>query len=124
MFGGVDWCVWGGMKQLTLATVGFERYAKTTRRAAFLRARARHLLRNCPELGAQVRTGDCAAPTAAVLARATDGTWTRWRSVTYVSGPHNRLTGGAGVIRTLGPSRKRWGPLAERERSQRRRTKR
>ena len=26
----------GGMKQLTLATVGFERYAKTTRRAAFL----------------------------------------------------------------------------------------
>ena len=25
-----------GMKQLTLATVGFERYAKTTRRAAFL----------------------------------------------------------------------------------------
>jgi IS5 family transposase len=24
------------MKQLTLATVGFERYAKTTRRAAFL----------------------------------------------------------------------------------------
>jgi transposase, IS5 family len=26
----------GGTKQLTLATVGFERYAKTTRRAAFL----------------------------------------------------------------------------------------
>ena len=26
----------GGMKQLTLAAVGFERYAKTTRRAAFL----------------------------------------------------------------------------------------
>src|ERR1700737_2350111 len=26
----------GGMKQLTLATTGFERYAKTTRRAAFL----------------------------------------------------------------------------------------
>jgi IS5 family transposase len=26
----------GGMKQLTLATAGFERYAKTTRRAAFL----------------------------------------------------------------------------------------
>jgi hypothetical protein len=26
----------GGMKQLTLATVGFERYAKTTRRSAFL----------------------------------------------------------------------------------------
>ena len=25
-----------GMKQLTLAAVGFERYAKTTRRAAFL----------------------------------------------------------------------------------------
>ena len=25
-----------GMKQLTLATAGFERYAKTTRRAAFL----------------------------------------------------------------------------------------
>jgi transposase, IS5 family len=25
-----------GMKQLTLATVGFERYAKPTRRAAFL----------------------------------------------------------------------------------------
>ena len=26
MFGGVDWCAWvGGMKQLTLATVGFER---------------------------------------------------------------------------------------------------
>src|SRR5215469_1395197 len=37
MFGGVDWWAWvGGMKQLTLATVGFERYAKTTRRAAFL----------------------------------------------------------------------------------------
>jgi transposase, IS5 family len=37
MFGGVDWCAWvGGMKQLTLATVGFARYAKTTRRAAFL----------------------------------------------------------------------------------------
>ena len=29
-------CVGWGMKQLTLATVGFERYAKTTRRAAFL----------------------------------------------------------------------------------------
>ena len=28
--------MWLGMKQLTLATVGFERYAKTTRRAAFL----------------------------------------------------------------------------------------
>jgi hypothetical protein len=34
--GGVDWCVGWGMKQLTLAAVGFERYAKTTRRAAFL----------------------------------------------------------------------------------------
>src|SRR6516164_1919199 len=37
MCGGVDWCAWvGGMKQLTLATAGFERDAKTTRRAAFL----------------------------------------------------------------------------------------
>ena len=37
MFGGVDWCTWvGGMKQLTLATAVFERYAKTTRRAVFL----------------------------------------------------------------------------------------
>ena len=37
IFGGVDWCAWvGGMKQLTLATAGFDRYAKTTRRAAFL----------------------------------------------------------------------------------------
>ena len=37
MLGGVDWCAWvGGMKQLTLATAGFERYAKTTRRAVFL----------------------------------------------------------------------------------------
>src|SRR5207237_6667482 len=36
MLGGVDWCVGLGMKQLTLAAVGFERYAKTTRRAAFL----------------------------------------------------------------------------------------
>jgi transposase, IS5 family len=37
MFGGVDWWAVGwGMKQLTLATTGFERYAKTTRRAAFL----------------------------------------------------------------------------------------
>jgi transposase, IS5 family len=35
--GGVDCRAWvGGMKQLTLATVGFERYAKTTRRAVFL----------------------------------------------------------------------------------------
>ena len=34
--GGVDWWVGLGMKQLTLAAVGFERYAKTTRRAAFL----------------------------------------------------------------------------------------
>ena len=33
---GTDWCIGLGMKQLTLATVGFERYAKTTRRAAFL----------------------------------------------------------------------------------------
>jgi IS5 family transposase len=33
---GVDWCIGWGMKQLTLATVGFERYAKTRRRAAFL----------------------------------------------------------------------------------------
>ena len=34
---GTDWCgMVGGMKQLTLATVGFERYAKPTRRAAFL----------------------------------------------------------------------------------------
>ena len=32
MLCGVGW----GMKQLTLAAVGFERYAKTTRRAAFL----------------------------------------------------------------------------------------
>src|SRR5215471_13482661 len=30
-------CAWvGGMKQLTLAMAGFERYAKTTRRAVFL----------------------------------------------------------------------------------------
>src|SRR6516165_11988292 len=29
-----------GMQQLTLATAGFERYAKTTRRAAFLAVRA------------------------------------------------------------------------------------
>jgi transposase, IS5 family len=36
MVGGVDWCVGLGMRQLTLAAVGFERYAKTTRRAAFL----------------------------------------------------------------------------------------
>src|SRR5215471_6867423 len=37
MFGGVDGCAWvGGMKQLTLAVAGFERYAKTTRRAVFL----------------------------------------------------------------------------------------
>ena len=36
MFGGVDWRVVGGMKQLTLATAGFERYAKRTRRAVFL----------------------------------------------------------------------------------------
>src|SRR5215831_10179132 len=37
MFAGLDWCAWvGGMKQLTLATAGFDRYAKTTRRAAFL----------------------------------------------------------------------------------------
>src|SRR5499433_2090815 len=34
---GTDWVrMGGGMKQLTLATVGFERYAKPTRRAAFL----------------------------------------------------------------------------------------
>ena len=35
---GVDWCtgLGRGMKQLTLAAVGFERYAKTTRRGAFL----------------------------------------------------------------------------------------
>src|SRR5215469_9324048 len=32
----VDCCIGLGVKQLTLATVGFERYAKTTRRAAFL----------------------------------------------------------------------------------------
>src|SRR5690348_11473533 len=31
----------GGMKQLTLAAVGFERYAKTTRRAGFLARRRR-----------------------------------------------------------------------------------
>src|SRR5690349_9513520 len=37
MFGGVDLMRMGwGMKQLTLATAGFDRYAKTTRRAAFL----------------------------------------------------------------------------------------
>jgi len=37
MFGGVDWCAWvGGVRQLTLATAGFDRYGKTTRRAAFL----------------------------------------------------------------------------------------
>ena len=36
MFGGVDWCVVRGMKQLTLATAGFERDAKRTRRAVFL----------------------------------------------------------------------------------------
>jgi transposase len=37
MRGGVNcWALVGAMKQLTLATVGFERYAKTTRRAAFL----------------------------------------------------------------------------------------
>src|SRR5437868_9482953 len=36
MSGGVDCCIRSGMKQLTLAAVGFERYAKTTRRAAFL----------------------------------------------------------------------------------------
>src|SRR5215472_9146459 len=34
---GVDVRAWvGGMKQLTLAVVGFERYAKTSRRAVFL----------------------------------------------------------------------------------------
>ena len=38
MLGGVDRSVGLGMKQLTLAAVGFERYAKTTRRAAFLDA--------------------------------------------------------------------------------------
>src|SRR5262244_772122 len=36
MSDGVDCCIGWGMKQLTLAAVGFERYAKTTRRAAFL----------------------------------------------------------------------------------------
>src|SRR5438067_5685105 len=37
MSGGVDCCIGsGGMKQLTLAAVGLERYAKTTRRAGFL----------------------------------------------------------------------------------------
>src|ERR1700752_1030265 len=36
MSGGGDCCIGSGMKQLTLAAVGFERYAKTTRRAAFL----------------------------------------------------------------------------------------
>src|ERR1700749_4232443 len=36
MSGGVDCCIGSGMKQLTLAAGGFERYAKTTRRAAFL----------------------------------------------------------------------------------------
>src|SRR5438477_12658603 len=36
MSGGVDAALGRGMKQLTLAAVGFERYAKTTRRAAFL----------------------------------------------------------------------------------------
>src|ERR1700756_2440748 len=36
MSGGGDCYIGSGMKQLTLAAVGFERYAKTTRRAAFL----------------------------------------------------------------------------------------
>ena len=37
MLAGVDLvCMGWGMKQLTLATTGFDRYAKTTRRAAFL----------------------------------------------------------------------------------------
>src|SRR5438046_3015085 len=36
MPGGVDWCGGWGMKRLRLAAVGFERYAKTTRRATFL----------------------------------------------------------------------------------------
>src|ERR1700755_909769 len=36
MLGGVDRWVGWGMKQLTLATVGFEQYAKTTRRGGFL----------------------------------------------------------------------------------------
>jgi hypothetical protein len=36
MFRGVDSARGLGGEQLTLATVGFERYAKTTRRAAFL----------------------------------------------------------------------------------------
>jgi IS5 family transposase len=37
MCGGVAWGTSAGaLKQLTLATVGFERYAKTTRRTAFL----------------------------------------------------------------------------------------
>src|ERR1700756_4434493 len=36
MSGGGDCYIGRGMKQLTLAAVGFERYAKTTRRAAFL----------------------------------------------------------------------------------------
>jgi IS5 family transposase len=37
MCGGVNCCAWvGGMKQLTLVTVGFERYAKTARRTMFL----------------------------------------------------------------------------------------
>ncbi len=86
------------------------------RRGSPCRARARHLLRNCPELGAQVRTGDCAAATAAVLARATDGTWTRWRSVTYVSGPHNRLTGGGGSLertRLCSANREKYRELPE-----------
>jgi len=39
-----------GMKQLTLATVGFERYAKPTRRAAFLAEMAR-----CAMVGAPTR---------------------------------------------------------------------
>ena len=36
MSGGVGAALGRGMKQLTLAVVGFERYAKTTRRAGFL----------------------------------------------------------------------------------------
>src|SRR5215469_8567419 len=36
ILGGVDRYVGWGMKQLTLGAVGFERYARTTRRAAFL----------------------------------------------------------------------------------------
>src|SRR5947209_16680766 len=49
------------------------------------RAWARHLLRHCPELDAEVRTGDQRYG-GAVLARATNGTWTRWWSGSPASG--------------------------------------